>query len=198
MDKPALRISNIVYGRELVDGRVRYLVNEKGEGTARAIPEDVVLKRWKARQLIGYKFQGTRLSPTIWRGVGFLFGPNVSKWWSRDIEEKLIAIEASKAELRANKLKLPNAVHLIAILQACGPQNVQIFLDKHIPLQGLNQSGVPDLFLYATRGDGHLPEYCRFVEVKKPDERVSADQKAEIALLQSLSLPTRVLRLIER
>ena len=31
----------------------------------------------------------------------------------------------------------------------------------------------------------------------KPDERVSADQKAEIALLQSLNLPSWVLRLIE-
>jgi len=39
---------------------------------------------------------------------------------------------------------------------------------------------------------------ARFVEVKKPEEELSQDQKEEIAFLQSLELHARVLRLIER
>jgi hypothetical protein len=38
----------------------------------------------------------------------------------------------------------------------------------------------------------------RFVEVKKPKERVSQDQHDELTLLQRHNLSGRVLRLIER
>jgi hypothetical protein len=42
------------------------------------------------------------------------------------------------------------------------------------------------------------PTMARFVEVKKPKERVSKDQKEEIEYLRSLGLQARVLRLKER
>ena len=44
---PALRISHIVCGRENVGGRVRYFVDPEGIRPERAIPEDVVLRRWR-------------------------------------------------------------------------------------------------------------------------------------------------------
>ena len=39
--------------------------------------------------------------------------------------------------------------------------------------------------------------FSRLVEVKKPKERISPDQHAEIAFLRSINIPARVLRLIE-
>ena len=51
---PALRISNVVRGRVNEDGRVRYLVDPDGKGDERAIPEDVVLKRWRRRVMTGH------------------------------------------------------------------------------------------------------------------------------------------------
>ena len=47
--KPALRISTIVYGREHRGKRVYYLVDHRGLGTEKAIPEEVVFKRWRKR-----------------------------------------------------------------------------------------------------------------------------------------------------
>ena len=46
-NSPALRISNVVYGRERrEDGRVTYLINSNSDET-RVIPEEIVLKRWR-------------------------------------------------------------------------------------------------------------------------------------------------------
>jgi hypothetical protein len=53
------------------------------------------------------------------------------------------------------------------------------------------------LFLYATHIQTGKPSIARFVEVKKPDEKVSQDQKDEITLLNSLGLHARVIRLKE-
>lgn len=43
---PALRISQVVRGRERVGHRVRYRVDPQGISTEMAVPETVVLKRW--------------------------------------------------------------------------------------------------------------------------------------------------------
>jgi hypothetical protein len=71
--RPALRISHIVYGREAVGNRVSYLVDPRGKGFENAIPETVVLKRWRQRQFPGHIFEGTRLSSTLWRSVHAAF-----------------------------------------------------------------------------------------------------------------------------
>ena len=44
---PSLRISHIVYGRELRGNRVYYLVDPKGGGTNKKVAESVVLYRWR-------------------------------------------------------------------------------------------------------------------------------------------------------
>jgi hypothetical protein len=41
--KPSLRISSIVFGRELRGTRVFYLVDPKGQGTVKKVAESVVL-----------------------------------------------------------------------------------------------------------------------------------------------------------
>src|SRR5687767_4925565 len=82
--KPSLRISNIVYGRVVEKRRVKYLVDPRGIGQERAIPEQVVLRRWRRRPLSGYVFSGVRLSPTLWRAIPAMLGPKPHKWMSLD------------------------------------------------------------------------------------------------------------------
>jgi hypothetical protein len=52
--------------------------------------------------------------------------------------------------------------------------------------------------LYASHIQTGKPSIARFVEVKKPDEKVSQDQKDEIVLLNSMGLHARVIRLVEK
>ena len=76
---PALRISHIVRDPINVDGRVRYLVDPDGLGDERAIPEKVVLIRWRRRQMDGHTFHGCRLGPNTWRALHFVFGSDTEK-----------------------------------------------------------------------------------------------------------------------
>ena len=55
---PALRISHVVRGRVNDGSRVRYLVDPEGNSEERAIPEDVVLLRWRRRAMEGHTFHG--------------------------------------------------------------------------------------------------------------------------------------------
>jgi hypothetical protein len=74
---------------------------------------------------------------------------------------------------------------------------MQVLLDKHKSNEHQGKSGVPDLFLYATNTQTGKTSIARFVEVKKPKEKVSQDQKDEIELLNLMGLHARVIRLIE-
>jgi hypothetical protein len=69
---------------------------------------------------------------------------------------------------------------------------------RHTDPARVENFGTPDLFLYATENKTGKVSIARFVEVKKPEEQLSDDQKGEINFLQSLGLHARVLRLIER
>jgi hypothetical protein len=69
---------------------------------------------------------------------------------------------------------------------------------RHVNEEGESVHGVPDLFLYTRRkSDGTIAKY-QFVEVKKPKEALSSVQKDAIAMLHSLGIPAREVRLIER
>jgi hypothetical protein len=75
---------------------------------------------------------------------------------------------------------------------------LEVLLTKHSSHEHAGKSGVPDLFLYAVNNLTGKPSIARFVEVKKPKEKVSDEQKLEIALLNSMGLHARVIRLIEK
>jgi hypothetical protein len=94
-------------------------------------------------------------------------------------------------------LELPAAKTLKALCLVCGPERMQVLLDKHNSIEHQGKSGVPDLFLYASHIQTGKPSIARFVEVKKPDEKVSKDQRDEIELLNSVGLHARVIRLNE-
>lgn len=196
--KPSLRISHIVQGRESHGNRVYYLVDPGGSGTLRAVPETVVLRRWRKRQFDGYKFAGTRLSPTLWRAVDAALGRDTQRLCRMSLEGLAHAIERKRTVLRRQHLSLPAPEALHALFAVCGPQRLQAILAKHLSPEHAGLSGVPDLFVYAIDLATGKPGIARFVEVKKPEERVSKVQLAEIAFLNELGLHARVLRLKER
>lgn len=197
--KPSLRISHIVYGRVSEGHRVTYLIDPKGDGENRAVPETVVLTRWRKRVFPGYTFSGARLSSTLWRAVAMAFGSNAKTICKLSKEELESISEASREILSKNGfLKLPSSDVLHAIFAICLSDRLQKILDWHLSDAHKDKSGVPDLFLFAKSAASKNFVMGRFVEVKKPNERVSIAQKEEIDFLNGLGLNARVLRLIER
>ena len=196
--KPSLRISHIVYGRESAGNRVKYLVDPHGKGDEKAVPETVVLKRWRKRRSPGYVFGGSRLSSTFWRAVAAAFPYKADRICTLDMHELEVTIKSAREALRDKYLELPSADCLRAIFAVVGPERLPLFLQRHASPEHQGHSGVPDLFLFATRIETGFPAIARFVEVKKPEEKISADQLAEIDFLNKNGLHAQVLRLIER
>jgi hypothetical protein len=84
------------------------------------------------------------------------------------------------------------------MIHALDEDNLGAILHHHVNEAGESVHGVPDLFLYTRRkSDGTIAKY-QFVEVKKPKEPLSSVQKDAIAMLHSLGIPAREVRLIER
>jgi hypothetical protein len=197
--KPSLRISHIVYGRIAVGNRVTYLIDPSGIGEKRAIPETVVLSRWRQRKFPGYVFSGCRLSSTFWRAIAAAFGTDarlISKLSQEEIQQVL---EDKRNILKSNGfLKLPNAETLHAIILISLPNRLQRMIDRHISEAHKGKSGVPDLFLFAQSVADKKITMGRFVEVKKPEEPLSKVQNEELDFMNSLGFNARVLRLIER
>jgi len=197
--KPALRISPYVYGRTAVKNRVTYLIDSKGEGTATGVPERVVLTRWRQRTFENHTFSGAKMSSTLWRAVHLAFGSDVKKIYALTLDDIQTIKDEKTAILSASGfLKLPSASVLHALFAVCGPERLEVLLTKHSSSEHAGKSGVPDLFLYAINHLTGKPSIARFVEVKKPKEEVSVEQKSEIALLNSMGLHARVIRLIEK
>jgi len=195
---PALRISHIVYGRINDGTRVKYLVDPTGVGLRRAIPEKVVLHRWRKRRMDGMAFDGCRLSPTLWRAMKIAFPMPASRLCGLSVDQLSPFVGAAADRLRESTSKLPSLEHLAFLLAALGQNNLKTLLERHNDLEREGFYGTPDLFLYAKKANDGRLAFFRFVEVKKPREHISADQHEEIAFLRSLRLPARVLRLIER
>ena len=162
------------------------------------MPETVLLTRWRKRQFPNYSFSGEKLSSTLWRAVAAAYGSNAKKICKLSLEDIQAIKEEKTVAIKAQgHLELPAAKTLQALCLVCGHERMQVLLDKHNSLEHQGKSGVPDLFLYATHIQTGKPSIARFVEVKKPDEKVSQDQKNEIELLNSMRLHARVIRLNE-
>lgn len=196
--KPALRISHIVYGREGAGNRVHYLVDPKGKGDEKAIPETVALKRWRKRRLSGYAFGGCRLGPNLWRAVAMAFPFEAERICGLDEQEIETIVQATRDALKGMNYELPSADCLRAIFTVIGAERLHRLVQRHTSPDREGRSGVPDLFVYAVKLDSDKVTMARFVEVKKPEERISADQLEEIDFLRSMGLHARVLRLVER
>lgn len=194
----SLRISTIVYGRQTAGTRVRYLVDSSAAGEKTAVPETVVLTRWRQRKRDGYVFSGARLSPNVWRAVALAFGTDAKLICKADSVELEAVIASMKHALLAQHYALPSVQTLQALLDTIGPNRLQKILNRHTSPDHGDRYGTPDLFLFSTEVSSGRIADANFVEVKKPKEPVSNDQRQEIAFLLSLGLRARVLRLIER
>ena len=200
--KPSLRISHIVYGREsrVTNGvtRVYYFSDSNGLESKKMIPEEIVLHRWRRRVFEGFTFSGVRLSPHVWRGVQIVFGTDCNYTLCLSEEQISLALERVHAELKANFVRLPPAKILHALFRVVGADKLSLILKRHNDPGRAKKFGTPDLFLFATENRTGHPSIARFVEVKKPEEPLSRDQREEIAFLQSIGIHARILRLTER
>ena len=199
MESPALRISTIVTGRQNKGTRVSYLLSPDGGGHLRATPETVVLKRWRQRKRDGHTFAGSRLSPTIWRAAALTFPELLQEVEAPSVDEIKGRVQANQVAMKRRHWTLPSPEILQALLLDLGPDRVRQLIERHMSGFHRGKSGVPDLYLFAKSAlSPEKPSFSRFVEVKRPKEKVSTDQVEEIDFMQSLGLKARVLRLIER
>jgi len=196
--KPSLRISHIVHGRERRGNRVVYILDPSESGTEKGIAEQVVLHRWRRRRFPGYTFSGARLSPTLWRALPLALGEDTSVWGSLTPAAIRELVDHKRGDLRRSHLSVPSENVIWALVHVCGGERLHKIVERHNDPARLDKFGTPDLFLYATHSDTDQPIISRFVEVKKPEEVVSADQHGEIRFLQNLGLHARILRLVER
>ena len=180
-----------------VDGRVRYLVDPDGLGDERAIPEDVVLIRWRRRKMDGHTFHGCRLGPNTWRAIGYAFGSDAEQICSLSVEQIAVGRQELGLDKDSHHFWLPDASTVACIFQALGPSKLEKILHRHLSPERIDRFGTPDLFLFAKKRQDAKVSFFRLVEVKKPKERISPDQHEEIAFLRSNGVPARVLRLIE-
>jgi hypothetical protein len=194
---PALRISHVVHGRINDGGRVRYLVDPDGNGEERAIPEDVVLLRWRRRTMAAHTFHGCRLGPNTWRAIGYAFGSEAEQICSLSVEQIASGRQDLGLDKDSHHFWLPDASTVACLFQALGPGQLDKILRRHLSPERVNRFGTPDLFLFAKKRAARV-SFFRLVEVKKPCEDISRDQHEEIAFLRSIGVPARVLRLIER
>lgn len=196
---PALRISHIACGRELRDGKVYYYLEPNCLLPEKGIPEQVALWRWRHRQsLAGYRFGGDRLSPNVWRALAIAFPDGQGISADVALETLRSAVDGARSELRARHYTLPSAECLQAMFHGVGPERMQILIERHTAPDRAGKYGTPDLFLYMSPAKSSGVPVIRFAEVKKPRERLHPDQREEIEFLNSIGIPARVLRLIER
>jgi hypothetical protein len=107
-------------------------------------------------------------------------------------------IEKKRSELARYHYRLPNAEALWALLFVLRADRLTSLVLRHTAPSHVGHFGTSDLFLYAINQATGMPCMHPFVEVKRPSEPVSDDQKAEITFLRKLGLKARILRLIER
>jgi len=197
-NSPALRISNVVYGRERrKDGRVTYLLNINSD-EPRAIPEQIVLKRWRMREFVHSVARGFRLSPNFWRAIGITLGNNAKKIKSLNETEIEICFTKHQEALQIKKFKTQSASNLIEVFRSLEIHQLQLILDRHLDPDRMDKYGTPDLFLFTSHKTTHSISRTCFVEVKRHDEVLSNDQISELNFLRDIGLKSRVFRLIER
>ena len=197
---PRLNISNIVYGRRTNEnGRVEYRKDPTTqENSDYGIPEKVVLFRWRQRQHEHYQFGGMRLSPNIWRSINLALGSDYFALMKMSSEEIAFEYSNAKCLLRSKHYPIVAGDNLVKFIEGLGFAKFKALMQRHNDPTRAQHYGTPDLFLWAIKkGTGKIG-YTRFVEVKKPNEPLSQDQKDELCFLKcNLHLKARLFRLKE-
>jgi len=98
--------------------------------------------------------------------------------------------------ISAERLRRRKAL-IAAVLGAVSPGRLVALCARHAgPEVDPRRPGVPDLFAFRRRTNGG-PMAIRFVEVKRPRERLAAHQAREIAFMRRLKIRAGVVRLTE-
>jgi len=169
-------VSRRVTGRRHVGGRVHY-DSPKG-GSA---PERVVVARCHAAGL-----GCLRLPPWIWRALAEL----------RELERRRPAEPLDELLLQLDSTARPRR-GLVRALRQLPQRRLARLIDRHSN-GGVDprKPGVPDLFVFKPTTAGRLLA-PRFVEVKRPRERLLPHQADELAFMRSIGFKAGVLRLRE-
>ena len=197
---PSLGISNIVHGRRTnSNNRVEYLVDTEGdEKLGYAIPERVVLLRWKKKIDSRYRFGGTRLSPNVWRSINVALGSNYSTIFKMGAEQIDAKYLRARDALKSVHYPTMAGMKVLKLIEGLGLKRFSILMERHTDPSRTQHYGTPDLFLWALEKSSEVMAYSRFVEVKKPDEPLSIDQISELHFLNcELNLKARCFRLKE-
>jgi len=179
-------------------GRVLYEHDEEC-----LIPEQIVLRRWKARskeddaRSAGIRFDGCRLPSGTW---------TLLRQW---MEEGLPTGDLTKASVLnehaernrtlGGKLRTPVSTKFALMLGYL--EKKKVLREIVARRRAVDTPGLPDLFLYRVDREGRVLG-GRFVEVKRQGptgvrERLSSAQKEELVFLRSLGLKARVVYLLE-
>ena len=176
----ALRgVSRSVSGRRNHRGRVRYALPDGRE----AVPERLVARRSRSAG-----FGAFRLPAYAWRIL-----PHVTEepW----LQAHRIPLSGQDKESAA---RLSRRKALISLLLRIPRGRLRALVTRHVGgAVDPRKPGVPDLLVFK-RGAGRVPMGIRFVEVKRPRERLAHHQAREIAFMRSLGFRAGVVRLIER
>lgn len=187
---PLERLQTKVTRRENRGHRVYYALHSDDLDSDMVIPEQIVLKRWRAMKSAKLDFHGCRLSPTIWRGLR-------SVDFECDEWEHQVSLQRAKIKETECHVKIPPTSALRAMRAVMGPEALGRLSDLGYSMIGQERFGTPDLFLWTSRRRSGVPRFASFVEVKKPNEPVSKDQKLMIWALKRLGANAQVLRLQE-
>ena len=197
----SLGISKIALRRERKQrSRVEYLIDPGGdEASGFGVPEKVVLQRWRQKTSKKYAFGGMRLSPNIWRSIQLSIGINYFDEYEVDtdfIDEKN---QQKKMEIKSYKYPIISGANVQKLVQGLGLMPLRAIMQRHNNPTRIDTYGTPDLYLWAIRRSTQKIAFTRLVEVKKPLEPLSPDQKAELFYLRhDLGLEAGFLRLIEK
>lgn len=188
------KISLTVSNRHNINGRVYYKSRNDNDHEHPLVPEQVVLSRWRKTHSDKYSFHGSRLSPTLWKGlvnVDFM-----SHEWSETCQP-CRSQDCVLADEDASFFRLPNHSVLRAMHKTIGGVSMAAITQFQTVMIKQQRYGTPDLFLWMQNKQTGRPTFGAFVEVKKPDEPLSRDQKFMLWKLKRLGLNAKVIRLKE-
>jgi hypothetical protein len=83
---------------------VYYTVDPTGQDPTMAVPETVVLTRWRQRKMPGHVMGGTRLEPSLWRALPVVLGDDVAAWRRMTVAAIASRLEAARPSRREDGL----------------------------------------------------------------------------------------------
>jgi hypothetical protein len=160
------------------------------------IPENVILRRWRRRPAREGCHAGVRLPPQVWQTINALRDAGTDAWriGPEAIRTALASLQAAHP---GRHFRCPSSSAFLNALARLHQQGaLERILQRHRTECARREApGVPDLLLWRERVDGAI-EAIKFVEVKRPNERIARHQQEELSFLRSCGVKAGVVRLL--